>query len=122
MADVEYIELSPALSRLIRRHNIQDYWLVWATPFAHTYVNKEDAIKEFRARWRLVVNSGYMTYTEPSDRMGIVKWRDKLVQLAKDLEALSHTDFDLLRRIKPEEAPIRPFTTINGKQIKLWEE
>jgi hypothetical protein len=121
MENVEQITLSKELSRLIRRHNVMDYNYIWAGSFPKTYLNKEDAIREYKKRYKLLVEEGYLAYKKHPDKDGILRWRDKLVELLYDLEALSHTDFDILRGMLPAEWDHRPITTINDQTIKLQE-
>ena len=108
------LKLSPALSLVIRRQANGDYSLHWADGFFRFYVNKEDAIREYRKRYKLVTDSGIRKRIE-----GVGGWREQLRELARDLATLSHTDFDILSQIKVGEAHHRQITIINKRPIEL---
>jgi hypothetical protein len=119
----EKIVLSPALGRIISKHFEGMYNLYEVDSFFRTYINKEDVIREINARYAKMFNNYENIYARNTNTLtGVRKWRQGMRMLITDLKGLSHTDFDVLRYIKTEEAMQRTISTINNKPIEFSKE
>jgi hypothetical protein len=118
MKDKGPIQLSPALSRIFRRHFDGDYYLPHVDGFIRANINKEDSINAIKVRYHKYFAE--RTIALAGDREGLGNnhaWRLRMHELIVDLKALSHTDFDVLRRMKTGESMDRDIKTIDGCDI-----
>jgi hypothetical protein len=114
----EPLILSPALSRLFRRHFDHDYYLPHVTGFIHANINKEDSINAIKQRYHKHFEAKAREFA--NDRQALANshaWRLKMHDLITDLRALSHNDIDILRHIHPTEAMPRDIKTIKGRPV-----
>jgi hypothetical protein len=117
------IKLSPALSRVIRRHYAGDYYLPHVDGMIRRYVNKEDSIREIKARYHEYFVIELARHANEPEKLANTKaWQLKMHNLIVDLKGLSHTDFDILTKLTTYETMPRKMKTINGRELILHKE
>lgn len=119
------IQLSPALSRVFRRHFDKDYSLSDVSGIIRRYINKEDSLNAIFGRYHRYFERAISKYSgdrNPERLINTNAWRQKIRNLMRDLKLLSHSDFDVLRRFKEDESMQRPIVNVGGKTIILFKE
>jgi hypothetical protein len=126
VCDQPFIEISPELATIFRKHFNKVYQLSEFRPLIVRYKSKSECIKHISERYETICSKNISRF--PNDEKyvaGVKKMLDGAHEFCRDLEKLSHHDIDLIRRMTPYESlgvisdKSRKIETINGKPIKL---
>lgn len=114
-----FVEISPELANIFRRHFDRDYMLSWYIGIIRRYLNRDRIKEEIRKRYLRGMEEHEYRY---GPTKGAKKFRLGTAEFLNDFDTLSFADIDILTQMNPYETVDKPIKTIDGKPIKLMEE
>lgn len=120
------IELSAALSNIVRHHNDSAigggfYMLSWFQADVCSGDGRASLIISIRDRFQKTINLQRNQLYRKDDLSAVEKFRIGANQFIEDFKQLSHADIDILRDLSPIESGTRPLPSIGNIKFILKE-
>lgn len=114
-SEVKTIVLSPELKQLIDSHNNKAWLIHWIHGLFYFEAKDKiiaEIVKKYDAYFAM-----YYPAAKGARKTQFERMHEKVIRMVKEFKALSHTDIDILIKIKETEFVKFPITHIDGQLI-----